>query len=135
MKHTLSIILFLSISSHYLFSQKEDSLIQQARLENYIRINYDNDFFNATDRYYTQGIKLSFIHPIVKYSPLSYALIQINKNALNYYGLHIEQDCFTPRSIRYDTIPYGERPYAAVFLSHIHLHPLILSKKSCCKLS
>jgi len=121
----LSLLFFgLCIS---LFSQAQDSLKVSKKLENYIRLNYDNDFFEATDRYYTQGILFTIIHPIVKYSPFSHALIPLNKQALNYYGLQFEQDCFTPRSIRYDTIPFGERPYAATFfVSHslTSLNPL-----------
>ena len=102
-----------------LFSQTMDSSITTHKQENYIRLQYDNDFFSATDRYYTQGIQLSVIHPIIKYSPLSYALIPLNKKAYNYYGLNVEQDCFTPKSIRYDTLNYLERPFAATFfVSH-----------------
>lgn len=100
-------------------SQNTDSTIVPRKLENYLRLQYDNDFFSATDRYYTQGIQLAIIHPLIRFSPFSYTLIRLNKNALNYYGLQFEQDCFTPRSIRYDTLNYTERPYAATFfVSH-----------------
>lgn len=102
-----------------MFSQTNDSTLTTHKLENYIRLQYDNDFFSATDRYYTQGIQLSIIHEIIKYSPFSYTLIRLNKKALNYYGLSVVQDCFTPRSIRYDTLNYLERPFAAsFFVSH-----------------
>ena len=88
-------------------------------LENYIRLNYENDFFTATDRYYTQGIQLSIIHPIFKYSPISKTLIKLKNSSSNYYGITIEQDCFTPRSIRHNGIFYDERPFTGVFfLSH-----------------
>ena len=87
--------------------------------ESYLKLNYDNDFFSATDRYYTQGIQVQFIHRIMRYSPFSYALIRLGKKSRNYYGLNLEQDCFTPKSIRYDTINYLERPFAATaFFSH-----------------
>jgi lipid A 3-O-deacylase len=113
------LILFLIICYSCLYAQTSDSVAIPKKLENYIRLQYDNDFFSATDRYYTQGIRFSIIHPVVKYSPLSYALIRLNKNALNYYGLHFIQDCFTPKSIRYDTLNYLERPFAAsFFVSH-----------------
>ena len=103
------------------FAQLKDSASNSFSTENYFSLNYDNDFFSATDRYYTQGIQLNFIHSIVKHSPLSHVLIKLNKKALNYYGLHLEQDVFTPKSIRYKegAIYYGERPFTAVFfLSH-----------------
>ena len=113
----LTFILLL-LSLNCIFVAQTDSLVDAQKPENYFRLNYDNDFFSATDRYYTQGILVSFIHPIVKYSPLSKTLIKLN-DAINYYGLHAQQDCFTPKSIRIDTIYFGERPYTGtVFISH-----------------
>lgn len=119
MKYVKWYLVLLFFISGSLFSQKNDTSAIAEKTENYISLRYDNDFFNATDMYYTQGVSLSLIHPIVRYSPLSYALIKFRSGNLNYYGLNIEQDCFTPRSIRYDTINYKERPYAAIFyVSH-----------------
>jgi len=90
--------------------------------ESYVRLHYDNDFFSATDRYYTQGIQLQFIHRWVRFSPVAYALAGFGKNARNYYGLNFEQDCFTPKSIRYDTVNFLERPFAATaFVSHFRI--------------
>lgn len=89
--------------------------------ENYFRFTYDNDLFSGTDRYYTQGVMADLIHPFVKRSPVSRVLPVISKSARNYYGLHLEQDVFTPKSITYmgGAVYYGERPYTAVFfLSH-----------------
>jgi hypothetical protein len=83
-------------------------------------MNYDNDFFNATDRYYTQGVYFELIAPFLGKSPISKTLIPLNKKAQNYYGIIIQQDCFTPGSIRYDTLNYLDRPFAAtMYLSHI----------------
>jgi lipid A 3-O-deacylase len=116
MRPLLTICCFISLK---IFSQSPDSTALPQKPESYIRLQYDNDFFSATDRYYTQGIILHIINPFVKYSPFSYALVKINKNALNYYGLHFEQDVFTPKSIRHEGIFYGERPFTAVFfVSH-----------------
>jgi lipid A 3-O-deacylase len=110
------IILFL-VSGNVAFAQLPDSL---SKPESYFNLNYDNDFFSATDRYYTQGIQVQFINRYIKYSPLSYALIPLGKRSKNYYGINMEQDCFTPKSIRYDSINYLERPFAATaFLSHM----------------
>ncbi len=111
-------IAFLLVLSSTLFAQEKDT-INYSKKNHYFRINYDNDFFSATDRYYTQGILIDLVAPVIRYSPLSYTLIKLNKRAQNYYGLAFNQDCFTPRSIRYDTLNYTERPYAAsMFVSH-----------------
>ena len=108
---------FLLVVNGFVYSQS-DSIKSIHTTEHYFRFNYDNDFFSATDRYYTQGIQLSFIHPLVRYSPFAHALIKL-KNSKNYYGFHAQQECYTPKSIRVDTVFFGERPYAGVFyISH-----------------
>jgi hypothetical protein len=83
--------------------------------EGYFKINYDNDVLSATDRYYTQGIRLELSAHFLRKALLSRAMIPVNKYARNYYGMAVEHDGFTPRSIRRDSIYTGERPYASVF--------------------
>lgn len=116
MKHFYLLIILGSIGLKA-FSQTTDSSFV---LENYIKLNYENDFFTATDRYYTQGIQLTFIHPTIKYSPISKTLVRLKYATSNYYGATLEQNCFTPRSIRHlEGIYYNERPYTGTFfLSH-----------------
>lgn len=123
----LKLLLFFTLFTSVCVSQTDSSSVK-IKQENYIRFNYDNDFFSATDRYYTQGIQLSFIHPIVRYSPFSRTLIRL-KNAVNYFGIHAQQDCFTPKSIRIDTIMFGERPYAGTALVSHSLNSLNKKKK------
>ncbi|MEO6305191.1 MAG: lipid A deacylase LpxR family protein [Bacteroidia bacterium] len=121
------LILFFSILHFVAFTQT-DILPVTPPQENYFKFNYENDFFSATDRYYTQGIQVSLIHPIVRFSPFSKALLKL-KDAVNYYGIHAQQDCFTPKSIRIDTIMFGERPYTGTaFISH-SLNSLSKEKK------
>ncbi|MDO8999934.1 MAG: lipid A deacylase LpxR family protein [Bacteroidota bacterium] len=119
-------LFFLGLSS-VCISQTDSSSVK-IKQENYIRFNYENDFFSATDRYYTQGILLSFIHPIIRYSPFSRTLFQL-KNAINYFGIHAQQNCFTPKSIRIDTIMFGERPYTGTILISHSLNSLSKKKK------
>ena len=118
---TKKIILFSSVISTSLVAQTDTTSLKsvQTKPENYFKFNYDNDFFSATDRYYTQGIYSELILPLIKKSPLSKLLIPLNKTALNYYGINFEQDGYTPRSIRHQGIYYDERPYASIFfISH-----------------
>lgn len=113
MKKALLILLSLHILECY---GQGDTVPKKP--ENYFRYSYDNDFFSSTDRYYTQGIRFELILNSLKYNPLSYLLIKINKKVKNYNGLAFERLGFTPRSIRVDSIYRGERPFAAVsFLS------------------
>jgi len=105
-------ILFFFLSGA-LFAQTTDSL-PLSNPEGYFRLYYDNDVLSATDRYYTQGIRLELSAPFLRKALLSGALPPLNEHASNYYGMALEQDGFTPRSIRHDSIYYGERPYASV---------------------
>ena len=113
------LILIYCCFSFCVFSQPLTVADSTTQLENYIRFNYENDFFTATDRYYTQGIQLTVVHPFIKYSPLSKTLIRLKNATSNYYGATLEQNCFTPVSIRHEEIFYNERPFTGTFsLAH-----------------
>lgn len=77
---------------------------------NYVRFNYENDLFSGTDQYYTQGVNLEWV--CTNLQPLSHLLIAPKKNN-NRYGIAVEQDAYTPTSIKSSTILYGDRPFAA----------------------
>jgi lipid A 3-O-deacylase len=79
--------------------------------KSYVRFTYDNDFFTATDRYYTQGIQLAIAAPVFKYNPFNYLLITPGNNIT--YGISFEHNAYTPTSITADHILYGDRPYTA----------------------
>ncbi|MEO8087807.1 MAG: lipid A deacylase LpxR family protein [Bacteroidota bacterium] len=83
--------------------------------EKYFRFHYENDFFSAADWYYSQGVNLEFVHPALKKFPLSKLLIH-PKLENSKYGIAVEQDVYTPTSIRHDEILKRDRPYAGVLL-------------------
>jgi len=112
MYRTLFIILFLFCG----FAHAQEDLRTARPQKGYFSFQYENDFFNATDRYFTQGIRLELAHPVFLKFPVSKLLMGVPGFTLS--GLAVEQQCFTPRSIRVDSIYTGERPYAALmFLS------------------
>lgn len=87
-----------------------------------IRFNYDNDFFSATDQYYTQGVRLEYIAPVFERSPVRHILLHSPNATSTYAGIAIERDGFTPSGIRIDHIPYGDRPYAGtMFVSQFSI--------------
>lgn len=43
--------------------------------DRYLRLSYDNDFFSATDEYYTQGIDVELVLPQLKKFPASWLLV------------------------------------------------------------
>lgn len=80
----------------------------------WFRFQYDNDFFHATDRYYTQGIKLELAAPFMHRSPVCHLLVDLGEGTMKRQVFFAQQDCFTPSSIRRDTILRTDRPFAAV---------------------
>lgn len=81
----------------------------------YFRINYENDFFTASDRDYTQGILIEKVHPALN----RFFLMRVLWHPRNFeskYGLAIEHNAYTPNQIDQYTIQYGDRPYAGVLL-------------------
>jgi hypothetical protein len=78
-----------------------------------IRINFDNDILDNTDRYYTNGICFDFISPNLKQSPLSWLMVPYWGKGVNYYGVSIGQNMYTPFTTKVGGIHQGDRPYAA----------------------
>ncbi len=63
-----------------------------AQGDGFFRLAYANDYFGATDYYFTQGIRLDYGN--------------------ERRGWLLAQEGYTPTSIRDDQIRYGDRPYA-----------------------
>jgi lipid A 3-O-deacylase len=81
----------------------------------YFRINYENDFFAASDRDYTQGILIEKVHPDLSRIPLMKILWHPQNSEIK-YGLAIEHNAYTPNNIGQYDIQYGDRPYAGVLM-------------------
>jgi len=114
------ISLFLCFIS-YCCSSQHDSTSSTTSNRIYFSYTYSNDFFNETDRYYTQGINPALVLKVFRKLPLMKLLPQISGSVIQ-YGLSGTQDCFTPSSIRRDTILRGDRPYAGlIFVGHFKI--------------
>lgn len=85
----------------------------------YFAINFDNDIFNNTDYYYTNGIRFDYVAPIFASSPLAYPMLPYHKASMNYHGMSIVQNMYTPTNP--DTIMQleGDRPFSAyLYVGH-----------------
>lgn len=82
------------------------------KADRFYRLNYDNDFFTATDEYYTQGIHMELVSPAMKRFPLNRLMLRPAGMQLR-YGVGAEHNGYTPASISDDVIRYGDRPFAA----------------------
>jgi hypothetical protein len=79
--------------------------------ESFWRLTYENDFFTATDRFYTQGILLEVVHPRLHTRAFEKLLIA-PKGSRRRYGLAFEDNGYTSSDLKQATIPVGDRPYA-----------------------
>ena len=87
---------------------------------------FENDFFGDTDRYYTNGIKLSWISPdLTSYAqsgklpegalPIVHWLPFINDQGLQRnIGLSMGQNIYTPRETERKDLIIDDRPYAGL---------------------
>lgn len=86
-------------------------LERDTRRDSYTRIAYDNDFFTATDRYFTQGILLEAVRPGLSHSPLRHVLLLPTGSRVR-TGLTFEDDGYTASDLKQSTILRGDHPYA-----------------------
>tara|TARA_R110002012_G_scaffold263456_1_gene446311 strand:- start:153519 stop:154481 length:963 start_codon:yes stop_codon:yes gene_type:complete len=114
--NSVSCIISLLFLQHS-WAQKIDNLasFRDLETERYFRFNYDNDFFAATDKNYTQGYSFELVSPYFSANPLNYVFFK-PKDAILRYGLAIEHIGFTPSSFDRPEIQLGDRPFAAAIM-------------------
>ncbi|MGB3143729.1 MAG: lipid A deacylase LpxR family protein [Maribacter sp.] len=124
MKLMTLLLLFIPV---VLCSQKIDNLVsfRDMGTDSYFRFNYDNDFFAASDKNYTQGYSFEFAHPILKKNPANFIFHKPETNS-NTFGLALEHIGFTPSDFVSPEIQFGDRPFAAA----IYLKSFINSTNS-----
>jgi len=112
MRLVILIILLLNVISTS--AQKIDNMASYMDFNqsNYFRVNYENDYFTATDRNYTQGYSLEYMNALFKKNPINHLFLQ-PKNAMVKAGLAFEHLGFTPKNLSSHEIELGDRPYAA----------------------
>jgi hypothetical protein len=81
--------------------------------ESFLKVNFDNDILDYTDRFYTNGIKIEIISPCLQQNPVSRLTLPYWSSGTNYYGLSLVQNMFTPSTTKTGGILYGDRPYAS----------------------
>lgn len=110
MKKTIIFYLLLLFTSVKAQVIDNVSTIKNINSDKYFRFNYDNDYFTATDEYYTQGILLELIHPKLALNPFNYLLIKPKQNDFK-YGVRFDHYGYTATSISTHSIRYGDRPF------------------------
>ena len=78
-----------------------------------INIIFDNDIFNNTDYYYTNGARIELVFPVAKSSPVNKVLLGLKTNDIDVSGFSLTQNIYTPINPESTEIEYGDRPFAA----------------------
>lgn len=94
-------------------------LVPLVREGGLFRLGYANDYFSATDRYYTQGIALDGFHPaLAKWPPMR--VLPVLPGGTRAYGLSARDSTFTPSRVDDDGPIVGDRPFAAyAYVGHV----------------
>ncbi len=101
--------------------------ISYVSTNSYFGINFDNDIFTNTDYYYTNGIRFSLTAPIFASSPFAWPMLPYQKESMNYHGMTVVQNMYTPTNPDTVSVIDGDRPFAAyLYFGH---HKTTLSKK------
>jgi len=109
--------LYFLLKTQSAFSQAIENCAAERNMDKNrsLRIQYENDFYDKTDHYYTQGIFLELIHPGIGKFPLSKLLWQPIGSEVK-YGLALEHNGYTPTDFTISDIQVGDRPYAAALM-------------------
>lgn len=81
--------------------------------EHLLSYTYANDLFFRTDYYFTQGMTLKLVHPVLARLPVRHLLVAGPLCSTESYGVALRYDGFTPLRIQDAFIRGGDRPYAA----------------------
>jgi hypothetical protein len=81
--------------------------------ERYFRLNYDNDYFAATDHNYTQGYSFELVAPSMAKNPINHILLKHKVGEVR-AGIAFEHLGYTPKAYEKLPIQVGDRPFAAV---------------------
>lgn len=81
-------------------------------LQRHFRLHYSNDFFTATDYYYTQGVRMELALPAFRFLRKTHLFPGLKNGTNELYALSFNHQCFTPTSIREDIILVNDRPFA-----------------------
>jgi lipid A 3-O-deacylase len=115
-KEKIDIDLNEAVNKDFLLSSTENekfsSMILLSR-EKFLKISFDNDILDYTDRFYTNGIRFEYINPIFQQFPLTKLMVPYWRSGTNYYGISLVQNMYTPSTTKVEGIIFGDRPYAA----------------------
>ncbi len=79
----------------------------------FLRIVFDNDIFDNTDYYYTNGVRLELVSPFAQCLPTSKLLPAFRNADISVQGLSLVQNIYTPVNPDTKEIRINDRPFSA----------------------
>lgn len=78
-------------------------------------ISFENDFWEKTDRYFTNGISFYHTDQFYSKSPLNFVFMPFGKpgEGIQEYGIGIIHNMYTPLNVKDLTLQEGDRPFAS----------------------
>ncbi|NOX46604.1 MAG: lipid A deacylase LpxR family protein [Chlorobi bacterium] len=80
-----------------------------------LEVEWANDVWTGTDRYFTNGLELGYYNPFFRKLPSSYILLPDKKGETVYQGLTLTQHFFTP-DLHFAESFTNDRPFASYLL-------------------
>ncbi|MGC1205535.1 MAG: lipid A deacylase LpxR family protein [Flavobacteriaceae bacterium] len=117
MRNVIVLFVFSVVLLQSATAQKIDNLVsfRDIKSTNYFRFNYDNDYFAASDKNYTQGYSFELVSPFFETNPFNH-LFYKPKDVEVRHGLAVEHIGFTPKSYELPEIQFRDRPFAAAIM-------------------
>ncbi|SMB81838.1 conserved hypothetical protein-like [Hymenobacter roseosalivarius DSM 11622] len=119
MRYWLSLLLLLTLTETGRAQKMppDSSTVSPDRIVAY---SFANDAFFRTDYYFTQGMTLNVVLPILARSPVNKMLLGGKMAAVRYHGVKLFYDGFTPLRIQDAFIRVGDRPYASYIYASLY---------------
>ena len=98
-----------------IFQKEEIQVLDQQtdKSEWGLRVIFDNDIWNNTDYYYTNGLAIELITPLAKNSPINKILLGTKSTDIELNGFSIRQNMYTPTNPDVTEILNNDRPFSA----------------------
>lgn len=78
----------------------------------FLRLFFDNDIFNNTDYYYTNGVRIELVAGFISLAPTSRILPTFNHSDYDYQGFSIVQNIYTPVNPDTKEIQINDHPFS-----------------------
>lgn len=98
-------------------------------MQNMVLLHWENDIFLHTDYYFTNGVAVEFISPVVRIKAMDKLLYMPLKNGFASHSISIRQNMYTPEKMFEADVQWNDRPYAGYFIGEYKLSQETKRKK------